>query len=1087
MKKLKIFFVTFFMLFTCNLVCSIYSATTDKLMTVGDSSHNITITKGTTIEDIEKVLGKPKIQTVSAFGGQAYTFYTDDDYNNYLYVETTKEGKIASYGSVDPTYKIYDNKTQGYGDEYDFYNSRSLHGYLYSNSGIVGGGVYYNPDALYEGDSSANKKTVDFFISTYESNPTKYLRGISEHAVTMYNALSTRLGNKTNLEFNEDFFYINEQFKKLGTSTRKYIRDMNKNTTYMKGIYTLSNVDLTTNNYYVLCPMHWANLVRHNLGVHFEDKNQAVFDYDFENRELYAIALRKDVYDKVNAIELTPEEQSKLSAGRYEFNQSKINFAKDSDIFEIEPVATSASGLIAGKLKASKEQAILDYVNAIRVAGGIPKLTLDRDSYTTAQYISTLMTYRYNVLKLEIQHHPEKPTGVSDEYYNIAIGHEKAFAENLGRTANVISVNNMKKSINELLDDGAENPQFFSHRQKILHASYTDFGYGISPNMYSNEFYGTRDTDVFLEAWPSNGITFLETYTDRTKWTAQFVDKYKVTDTTTASIKCLNTNEVYEFNKKEHTSSREYSYYPEDGDSLSTMYNKIIMYDSKIIPQQGYVYEITLNNLKDKATGALTKYTYRTVFEYGDTDNYPSGLSGIKISVPENLKKVNGKDVYYVPIDEETELNVNIDANVADKKITWSSSNSDAVQIRQDGVIIAKKKAFEDVTITVCYDGANITDQIVVRPYRKINSVKLDKTEAQLYCENASKQGYGECTTNVKVIKTPEDGTEAMNVRWTVTSQANPDHEYEINAPNIKKYIEVTTVYYDPYSANIKVISTEENNNVYTVTAHVTGVEEEYTASCKITVYVPIEYIEISSAITELKINGNVMNIDYNNYNKNTFDLTATAFPTNNTDSDEVTWTVEDGTVVSKANEKGKFNILKEGTTKIYAQGEHGTKGEVTVNISAPLLKLYLNKSDTAGKKTITISDDKVTTDKLQVTKEPAINSDVIKFKTNNDKVATVNDEGVVTFKSKGEVTITAYSEKNNSVTAEYKYTVIDNFLKGDMNLDKLINSTDAALVLDRYKNDDETDEDLARGDMNGDGILNSTDAAMILDIYKNS
>ena len=59
--------------------------------------------------------------------------------------------------------------------------------------------------------------------------------------------------------------------------------------------------------------------------------------------------------------------------------------------------------------------------------------------------------------------------------------------------------------------------------------------------------------------------------------------------------------------------------------------------------------------------------------------------------------------------------------------------------------------------------------------------------------------------------------------------------------------------------------------------------------------------------------------------------------------------------------------------------------------------------------------------------------------------------------------------------------------IKGDMNKDTFVNSTDAAMVLDKYKNGNATAEDFERGNMNGDTVLNATDAAMILDIYKNS
>lgn len=58
--------------------------------------------------------------------------------------------------------------------------------------------------------------------------------------------------------------------------------------------------------------------------------------------------------------------------------------------------------------------------------------------------------------------------------------------------------------------------------------------------------------------------------------------------------------------------------------------------------------------------------------------------------------------------------------------------------------------------------------------------------------------------------------------------------------------------------------------------------------------------------------------------------------------------------------------------------------------------------------------------------------------------------------------------------------------LKGDLNLDDLVNSTDAAIALDIYKGSHPiTEVSMILGDMNGDNIINSTDAAMILDAFK--
>ena len=63
------------------------------------------------------------------------------------------------------------------------------------------------------------------------------------------------------------------------------------------------------------------------------------------------------------------------------------------------------------------------------------------------------------------------------------------------------------------------------------------------------------------------------------------------------------------------------------------------------------------------------------------------------------------------------------------------------------------------------------------------------------------------------------------------------------------------------------------------------------------------------------------------------------------------------------------------------------------------------------------------------------------------------------------------------------KYTEI---LRGDVNKDYYINSTDAAIVLDKYKSGLSEDEDYSLYDINEDSMINAIDASMILDIYKN-
>ncbi len=57
--------------------------------------------------------------------------------------------------------------------------------------------------------------------------------------------------------------------------------------------------------------------------------------------------------------------------------------------------------------------------------------------------------------------------------------------------------------------------------------------------------------------------------------------------------------------------------------------------------------------------------------------------------------------------------------------------------------------------------------------------------------------------------------------------------------------------------------------------------------------------------------------------------------------------------------------------------------------------------------------------------------------------------------------------------------------LKGDLNGDGVINSVDAAMVLDLYNNSEA--EYIEAADMDGNGIVNSVDASLILDLYTNN
>lgn len=1024
MRKLKIIITFCFVFVTILFSDNIFALTSSDLISVGSGKYAITVNNNTTIEQIEAKLGEPKIVTPSAFGGKAYTFYTDSNYSNYLYIETTSGNKIISFGSVDPTYQT---NTYSFGSKYNYTENRTMHGCIYNNSGTVAGGVYYNTKAYINGSYS---QTITNFINTYESNPTHYLKGISEHGVTMYNALNANIASvRSNLRFDEDFFYINEQLKESGSSIRTYLRTMNKSN-YMQGIGVGENISLSNSNYYLFSPMVFANFLKNNKSANFGEKTIAIFDYDIDNKLLTAIAVGEDLFKKYDSVSLTAEELSKLSSGRYEYNEAKKNLNKDSEMYDVNPQSTNVSTLLAGELKDSKKQGITDYVNAIRVAAGLPKVKVNSQNFLVAQHISTLISYRYTELGLGITHMPAKPTGLSDSYYNIALGDGKGYAENLGYLNASSSVSSMMHHINLFLDDSSETPQNFSHRQKVLDPTFTDFGYGISPYTFANEFSGGKKSDICMQAWPAEGITFIESLvSNRFTWTAQFLKKYKVKDNTTVTVKCLNTSKTWTFINEEKTSSRRFERVTTQITSLN---NKVVFYDSSIYPEQGYVYEITVHNLLDEDTNKTVDYTYRSVFEYADENNYPTSSNSIKIDASK-LSKVTGENVYYVPVGEESKASVILDENVVDKKVTWISSNPH-VKVTQNGTIIPDCILDEDVIISVSYDEGNLTDEIVVRPYNKIEQVKLTPNSLII---DVGKEAQ------TQITYTPTEANEITEIVWKIVSDANPGIQYDIDNSYIRKYIKVDVLSEDKRNIKITAVDTESNNNTYKIIANVKGISGEYTGTCRVEVRVPLNYITIgynNRNNSGLSISRTSMTdpgystIDYKKFYQNNgtsiIRFKTTYDPENTTVNKDIKWSLDkdDGStnILTEYDNVGGFRIDKEGTAKIIAENvETGYKAYLYLTIESTLESLKLSSSNKNIKLSKGADGNYTATDKLTLTREPSIDTDEVEYTTSNSNIAKVDGNGNVKFNGEtGNVKITVKSKNNPRIYAEYTYSV---------------------------------------------------------------
>lgn len=153
--------------------------------------------------------------------------------------------------------------------------------------------------------------------------------------------------------------------------------------------------------------------------------------------------------------------------------------------------------------------------------------------------------------------------------------------------------------------------------------------------------------------------------------------------------------------------------------------------------------------------------------------------------------------------------------------------------------------------------------------------------------------------------------------------------------------------------------------------------------------------------------------------------LTANKQPDGTSDASTINWSSSNPSIATVVD--GKVNAVSVGETTITAEC-NGFTDTCRVTIVNPMTGISLNKS--------TLSLNKGETATLTASKIPvdATDSTAITFSSDNEAIATVDENGVVTAVSNGEATITATC---GSYTATCKVTV-ENLLKG-LTIDKTL------------------------------------------------
>lgn len=370
------------------------------------------------------------------------------------------------------------------------------------------------------------------------------------------------------------------------------------------------------------------------------------------------------------------------------------------------------------------------------------------------------------------------------------------------------------------------------------------------------------------------------------------------------------------------------------------------------IDYDGVVYTAKLK-VKDNAKAGSTTLAFDTsdseAMYYSDQTVADVTLTGKDLGVVSPLKSIsfNGvADEATINLGATETLTVvyNPEDTTDDKTVTWNSTNTDAVTV-DNGVVTAVGEGSSTVTATVGEKVATINYTVRI----PLESITINGDET--LSKNEEK--------TLTVTYNPTNTTDNKTVDW------------ESSNPEI-----------------VSIDSTGKITGKKGGTAKITATVGNVKAEKEVKVVVPIESVSLSGDDSILK--------------GETKRLTATINPEDTTDDKTITWSSDNENVLF-VDQNGQIRGIKEGTANVKAvvAGKETTK-QITVN------EIHINSIAIDGDQEFEMIKNQ--TKNLSVTINPENTTDDkgVVWKTNNDEVARVDNDGKVTALKEGEATITA-------------------------------------------------------------------------------
>jgi len=618
---------------------AVLSASSDVLL----STKKITLHLDSTVDDIINVYGAEKLKTISRFDGYAYSFY-NDNYSDYLYIETTSTGKIAMFA----VFGEFESFAGNSGDKKNYITSDTM---LYSDLDIDSTSATNN---IWAAMAVCTKNLDDYdwvLADENYSGDVRYSEAVARHTAEMWNAINVYYGKSSKVEFDSKTFYINRQLMENESSLYNYCEAIGD------GNYNLISIGPHMIRDWVN-PLYYAFQARN---YNLPDKSYIICD-TYNGRETLG-SLNKTFYQK-NAINIpyTNDEIALINKMRNMYMSSVTQWNETDKYYLMEP-QSSVLPLEIGKINPELVKAAVTFLNVIRVGAGLPELIYSEELSDDCQYKAVLTNYlSESNISNPNPHYPPQPDGISDEFYERA---QSGNGENL-----YMGLHSILTSITNALDDSYGDPITCGHRYNLLNPYYQNVGLGGAEGQCVHKFDGHQSSDVDVVAWPSKGIMISEAGGDSgDMYTVKFYNSpYRPTSDSGVIFKCLNTGETFIFDSGMENTSAKGLY--QDNDMVS-------YYDESISMTAGNVYEITVTDVKNDETGEVTNYTYRSVYIklYGISGATALTLSSDSISLQQG---------------ETKKLSAEIEPKeIENKMITWTSNNSDVVSVNEGGYVTA--------------------------------------------------------------------------------------------------------------------------------------------------------------------------------------------------------------------------------------------------------------------------------------------------------------------------------------------------------------------------------------------------------------